>query len=313
MPHATNQIVEMDERTYHDDPHDMPSLSSHIAHLLVSESPAHAYEAHPRLGGRPFAPTDEMDFGTIGHSILLKSGDSRIKTVVAAADLFVEKELRYRAGEPFRDWTMKAAQKARKEIRAGGGVPVLQRDIDDAIVMATEARRQFKADWLIANPEQCRREVVLLWSERARNGMDVPCRARLDLLSLERGLIEDLKCVASANPKKLTKHIESFGSDIQAAGYTRAVETIVPQLAGRVRFNWTFVSTSRPFCVVRRHPAGSMRLVGETLWARAVDTWAECLDTGVWPGYDDEDQGLEASSFAMARLMGQQEEEGQAA
>lgn len=311
------QIVEMSDAEYHNDPHDLPSLSASIAHMLTSKSAAHAYEAHPKLGGRPFEPSSEMDFGSLCHAVLIGAGGERIKTVRAATDLHTgsgaKKQLRYMAGEAFTDWKMGAAQDARDEIRAAGNIPVLQRDIDAAQTLAIAARRQFKPEWLIASPEQHRREAVLLWHETARNGMSVPCRAKLDLLSVERGLIEDLKCPDSAHPKKVAKHVETYGSHVQYAAYVSALGAIVPALVGRVRYSWVFCETSRPYCVLRRHPAGSLRQLGEALWLTAVNRWAECLDSDRWPGYDDEDRGIEASHFAMQELIESELEEGEAA
>ena len=44
-------IHDIPPREYHADPCPAPSLSRSIAKLLVERSPAHAYAAHPRLGG----------------------------------------------------------------------------------------------------------------------------------------------------------------------------------------------------------------------------------------------------------------------
>jgi hypothetical protein len=311
------EIVQMSDVEYHRDPCDLPSLSASIGHILTNDSPAHAFEAHPKLGGRPYAPTSDMDFGTLSHAVLLKAGWERIKTVRAAEDIYVYKgtkreRLVLRGGEPFPDWKLKAAQEARDEIRESGCVPVLQRDIDEANALAEAARRQFKRGWLIASPDAYKREHALLWTERASNGMDVQCRAKLDLLDDVHGMIEDLKCPDSARPDKIGRHLETYGGPIQAAAYTSALGKIVPALQGRVRYRWTFVETRRPHCVVRRYPAGSMRQLGEVLWQQAVDLWAHCLDTGVWPGYDDEERGIEASSYAMAKLT-ESQGEGEAA
>ena len=311
------EIVQMSDVDYHNDPCDLPSLSASIAHLLTAESPAHAFEAHPKLGGRPFEPTTEMDYGTLGHAILLKAGWERIKVVHAAADLYTgsgaKKQLRYRAGEPFEDWKMGAAQDMRDEQREAGNVPVLQRDVEAAQRMADMARLQFKADWLIADPEKCKREHVLLWTERASNGAPVQCRAKLDLLSEQRGIVEDLKCAMSSHPKKVARHLETYGGAVQSAAYTSAVGKVFPALLGRVQFKWTFVATSRPFCVLRRRPGGTMRQLGEALWQQAIDRWALCLETGEWPGYGTEERAVQANPYTLRDLMEAEGDEEEAA
>lgn len=309
-------LVQMSDAEYFADPHDLPSLSASIAHILTSESPLHAFTAHPRLGGEPWAPSREMDLGTLGHAILLGVGYDRIKTGHAALDLYTgqgaKRRLRYKAGEPFTDWKMGAAQDMRDEIREAGCIPVLQREVDEANAMAQAARRQFKRTWLIAAPEQHRREQVALWFETASNGMQVPCRAKIDLLSLDLGMIEDLKTLERANPRGLAKHVETYGSHVQYGAYTSAIATLVPELAGCTSFHWTFVESRKPHCVVRRHPSGMMRQLGETLWRLAVERWAECLDTGEWPGYDTDDGPLEPSPWSLRELI-EEETEGAAA
>ena len=60
---------------YHADPSERPSLSSHLAGILLARSPAHAKLSHPRFGGAfPDKPSDEMNVGSIIHGLLLGGG-----------------------------------------------------------------------------------------------------------------------------------------------------------------------------------------------------------------------------------------------
>ena len=312
------QIVQMSETEYHSNAGlDLPALSASVANVLLNQSAEHAWMVHPLLGGQPFEPTDAKDGGTLMHSVLLRSNDPRIKIPIAATDVYVYKgtkreELRYKAGEAFRDYGLQAAQDARDSIRAAGGIPTLQSDVDAAAKSAEEVRRKFKPHWLIADPQSHAVERVVLWEETASNGMAVQCRARMDIVEPRTGEIEDLKTCRSAHPKAARAHVEAYGGVVQHGAYVSALEHALPALAGRVRYHWVFVESARPHAVLRARPAGSMRTLGEALWRRAVDQWAHCLETGVWAGYNIEDVEFESSPWAMTALI-EAEEGSQAA
>jgi hypothetical protein len=50
-----------------------------------------------------------------------------------------------------------------------------------------------------------------------------------------------------------------------------------------------------------------MRTLGAALWRTAVDRFAECLESGIWPGYHDDETEIEASPRAMANLIEMEE------
>lgn len=305
------EIVQMSEAEYHADPLGV-SLSASIANILLTQSAEHAWAAHPKLGGLRRPPTKSMDLGTLGHSVLLQSNDKRISVPRAAVDVYVYKgtkreQLRYRAGEAFRDYGLEAAQEARKDIEAAGGISVLQHEVDDAAAMAEVARRKFKPHWLIADPQAHQVERVVLWEEQASNGMLVQCRARMDLVDERTGEAEDLKCVADARYQKCCGHVESYGGAVQHGGYVSALEHAWPTMAGRIEYRWVFVETDQPHAVRRCGPAGTMRHVGAAMWRIAVDRWAECLSSGNWPGYNDDETEIEASARSLERVLEMEE------
>src|SRR5262245_50563917 len=58
------------------DPCPAPSLSASIAHILLSQSPRHAWEAHPRLNPH-YEPeeAEAFDLGTAAHAYLLEGAE----------------------------------------------------------------------------------------------------------------------------------------------------------------------------------------------------------------------------------------------
>lgn len=274
-------LVAMPAEQYHADPCATPSLSSSIAHTLVSQSPAHAWLKHPRLGGKPSVATAAMNEGTLIHELLLRDeGELSDRLVVVNAD----------------DWRTKSAQGLRALARAEGKLAVLARDIDTAReasvhIMARLIKRGIRLSGAS--------EVAAFWVEHASDGTPVQCRGLFDHVLIGDGLIYDLKKSKSAHPKALRKTVEQYGYHVQATAYRRALEQIDPKLAGRVAFRWLFVESKAPYGVTVAEPRGSMRVLGDACWSQAVDTWAHCVATGEWPAYPDEIVGIEASRWAL--------------
>jgi hypothetical protein len=276
---------------YHADPCAAPSLSSSIAHLLVAKSPAHAWLAHPRLGAQPVASTPAMDEGTLLHELILRPSEAQERLVVVTAD----------------NWRTKAAQEQREAARAEGKLAILERDLMAALQASVEILNRFRGLGVVLSGAS---EVAAFWQEHASDGTVVQCRGMFDHVLRAEGVIYDLKKSRTAHPKAIPKHVESYGYHIQATAYRRALEQIEPQHAGRVQFRWLFVEAVAPYGVTVAEPAGSMRALGDACWSQAVDTWAQCLATGEWPGYSREVQRIEASPWA---LQGAFEEDGEAA
>src|SRR5258708_36421550 len=108
------RILNVTEAAYHSDPCVRPSLSSSIAHTLVTQSPRHAWLEHPRLGGSKDSiakRTKTMDEGQILHKLLLGAG-AKFEMVVAD------------------DWRTNASKESRAAIEAGGKIAVLAKNFE---------------------------------------------------------------------------------------------------------------------------------------------------------------------------------------
>src|SRR5574341_1408461 len=98
-----------------------PSFSASLAHVLLTKSPRHAWIAHPRLNPawQPEA-TEQTEFGTIAHALLLERDESRVVVVDAA------------------DWRTNAAKEQRARARAEGKFPILAEKFATVRAMVTE-------------------------------------------------------------------------------------------------------------------------------------------------------------------------------
>lgn len=251
----------MTAETYHADPAPEPSLSASIAHILLSQSPRHAWTAHPKLNPDYEREVDgKFDLGTAVHALLLE-GEQVFELVNAT------------------DWRTKAAQEARDAIRAAGKIPLLTDQAETVGEMAKAAREQLKAFAPVPFTDG-RPEESLVWQEA--NG--VWCRARLDWIATDETRIWDYKSTGgSAHPEAWTRGpLFANGYDIQAAFYRRGV-----QMVGGPEPEFTFV-------VQETYPPYALSVIGlgpdvVTLATKkvlaAIELWGACLKEKVWPAY----------------------------
>jgi len=252
------RFLEVDPEAYHQ----LDGLSASIATTLITRSPLHAWTQHPKFGAKGKTPTKSMDRGTVVHALVLGKG----------------KEF---AALPFDDFRTNAAKAARDAARDKGLVPIKTEDLDDARVIAERVTSQLADHGIHLTGES---EVAIEWYEPSSHG-PVLCRCMMDHLLLEAGTIVDLKISASAAPPSIERSAETFGYAIQRAAYTRALEAVRPELAGRVDFLFAFGEPEEPYALNLCRGDGAFREVGERRWLRAVEQWASCLNTNTWPAY----------------------------
>ena len=258
-----------------------PSLSSSIATTVVNQSPKHAWAKHPRLGnlgGK--SATKAMDMGTLVHALVLGAGKEILRC-------------------DFENWKTKKAQAMRDEARAAGFVPILAEEYDAAELAALHIKAQLIERGIVLDGES---EIAIEWEAESALG-PVLCRGLMDHLVERRGRIIDLKTSRDANPREFAKSCIRYGYDIQHTAYTQALEALHPELAGRVEMDFVVVELEPPYIVGVYTPDGSMREYGRRRWQRALDTWAGCLRSGTWPGYEH------ARYISVPRWALQQEEE----
>ena len=179
----------------------------------------------------------------------------------------------------------KAAKEDRDQAYADGKTPVLARELEKFKKIAAILKGKLSAAGMVFD---CETELVALWTETATDGTRVPCRAMLDHWSLKRAMVDDLKTAASAEPEKINRSGADKGYDIQAAAYNRAAHAIHPELVGRVQSRARLLRDRRPIRgdgQVDRGRGGNFYELGEMRWQRGIDTFAWCMNTGIWPEY----------------------------
>lgn len=255
---------------YHAGATTTPSLTSSIARLLVSKSPAHARAAHPVLN--PGLERDEdakFDLGTAFHELFLRGEDCMAVWV----------------GD---SWRTNDAKEFAAAARGDGKIPMLLEQAGRVRSMNAEARAQLEQHraqpslFTDGKPEQ-----TLIWED----DHGVICRARLDWLRDDYTAIDDLKSTsASADPQRWLRTAYGMGADMQVAFYVRGVERLT---GTRPVFRYCVVETYEPYALSVVDLAPSAMALAEEKVQRAIDLWAECLENDSWPSYTDQVASLE--------------------
>jgi hypothetical protein len=126
--------------------------------------------------------------------------------------------------------------------------------------------------------EEGEAESSYIWKEHG-----IWMKVRPDWISADRKIILDYKTTGtSAQPEDFNGIIASTGLDIQHAFYKRGVHNI--ERSDPVMY-FFIQETSEPYLCSLISLDPSFHEMGEQKVRRGMGLWAECLSTGIWPGY----------------------------
>lgn len=286
----TTGVHTIDATDYHNDTvADQPTLSASIAAILCTQTPAHAWVAHPKLNPN-FERHEEQKFdvGTCAHSLLLE-GESAVRVVYAD------------------DWRTKEAKELRDQARAHGQTPLLEKHWDAVQAMVAAIRVQL--DRVDAHPSlftDGKPEQTLVWDEDG-----VTCRARLDWLRDDHRAADDLKTTSrSANPEAWARSLFGSGRDVQAALYRRAIRAVTGVDAD---FRYCIAETYPPYAMSVVSLAPSALALADEKVGWAIDVWRDCLKNDRWPAYTNRVAYAELPAWEEARWLDREAREDVAA
>lgn len=128
----------------------------------------------------------------------------------------------------------------------------------------------------------------------------VPCRARFDALSepTRNGVYAvDLKTTVDATKAGFESSVKRYGYDVQVAHYDDTLRAATGH--GVDRFLLIAVEKSGPFEVAVFELPELWRQMGRTKAAEARRVFAECVESGEWPGYSTDVQFLDPPAWAV--------------
>lgn len=224
----------------------------------------------------PPPTTKAFDFGKLSHRLVL--GEGSVIQIVDADN-----------------WLSKAAKEQRDAARADGAVPVLRSEYD-----AARAMRQAVFDHPVAGAlfTSGSAELSGYWQDEPT---DIRLRFRPDWLTghINRVTCIDYKTTISANPDEFVRSVAKYGYHQQAAWY---LDGLAANGIDGARFLFVAAEKTPP------HPVSVIELddeaitEGRRLNRLAIDTYARCTETGVWPAYGDDITLISLPAWALPEL-----------
>ncbi len=252
--------TDLSNEAYHAD---KTSLSSSGARKLLPPS-CPAKFRHEQ--DNPPAPSKTFDYGNAAHKTVLGNGPDLILV-----------------DHP--EWTTKEAKAEVAAARAQGGIPLKRHELDMVEAMAAAIRRHPLAAALL-DPAFGAPEQSGFWIDGPTG---IRRRVRFDWLpSVHSGrlIIPDYKTAADASDRAMEKEIEKYGYNCQAAWYEEAAYAL--DLGGQDSEMLLIVQEKKPPYLVNVIGFEFFsREIGRAKNRAAIETFADCMSTGHWPGYAD--------------------------
>lgn len=257
--------------------HRNEALSSTGAKKLTAPStPAHFREwfDSPEKASKPF------EIGRAAHTVVLGTG---APLHVVDAD----------------SWQTKAAREERELARDMGRIPVLQKEYEQVQAMADAIRSHPLAGFLFQRQRyEAGRlieatgtpEVSLFWRDEMAG---VEKRCRLDWLPsrLTRDgmlVVPDYKTCVSASDDACDRAVRDYGYHQQGQWNTEGIEACGLSGGAPVLFVFVFQEKNPPYLInIKAIERQTMQVAERKNW-EAARLFAQCTESGVWPGYSDQ-------------------------
>lgn len=250
----------------------------------ILDSPAH-YQAALKF---KMVPTPAMEMGTALHCRVLDGATAFDRQYVKKPDGL---SLATKEGKAWK------AELGRKKVLSEGG----KDDPWGSVQGMTEALGKLayfdptQKDYIKYN------EVSIYWEWEG-----VQCKARLDRVDLETGLVLDLKTTDTVEPELFTKKVVGLGYDFQAAYYAKAAE-----VAFGKKFDFIFAGVERkaPYTVDLFQVDEEMMAEATAKCIAALRLLRTCNETGEWPNRPATVRRLSYPSWYTPYSQPQQEED----
>jgi hypothetical protein len=255
----------MPAEVYHADPVPGGSLSSTGLRKLTEPSTPAAFK---EWRDNPPLPTPAFNFGHAAHKEVLGEGAELVT--------FPKVDGRTREGKAVRA-DMDAAL-------AAGKIVLTEEDYAVVKAMVAKLKEHRLAMALLTGGTS---EAAMFWRDPET---DVWCRSMVDKLRERRNgrlTLVDYKTADSAHPDKFCRKAWDYGYPQQDDHYSTGARVL--GLAEVVDFAFVVQEKWPPYLVnvVQFNEADRRR--GRQLNRTAIDTYVRCTETGIWPGYGDQD------------------------
>lgn len=259
VPHV---IADMTNEQYHS--HSAISKSSLD---LIRRSPLHYYiEKIGTDEDLKRKQTKAMNVGTAFHLLALEPDKFD-------AHVAVSPELNKATKEGKATW---AAFEAANQ----GKILLRPDDMEDLREMAKMIQAHPAAKFLLQGKGMV--EASIFWRDDIYNA---DCRARPDWMR-DDGLLIDIKTCEDASPAQFDRHFWNYRYHVQAAFYLDGYKAVY----GKESPGFVFIVVEKkpPYAVSVRMITPEYTEIGRRAYLENLETYAKCLETGIFPGYGNE-------------------------
>ncbi|MFJ1539353.1 PD-(D/E)XK nuclease-like domain-containing protein [Micromonospora chalcea] len=260
-------VYNIPEALYHSDPVPGGSLSCSGAKKILPPS-CPALFKHEQEHGQPHKKAFEI--GSAAHKMVLGVGPELVEFAGTGANPEV--------------W-QKADDKAEvAAIRKRGAIPLKPSEMAQVKAMGKALREHPIASALLI-PEGGKAEQTLVWQD-AETG--IACRALVDWLPNRNGnrlVIGDYKSSVSANPEDFRKAAYNYGYCMQNPWYLDGIRAL--GLDDDPDFVFVVQMKTPPYLVSLIRLDEEALRIGAERNRKARRIFADCLESGVWPGFTD--------------------------
>ncbi len=270
---------------YHQDNCPGPSISSSGLRTIENECPAEFW-AFSHLNRDAFEQPvkTHFSFGRAAHTLLL--GDEKFKKLYAVRP---SKWDSWRSGEA----------KAWREMQIE-----LERDVltHEDMAKITHMAAMMAQHPLIMGAKllEGTLEASLVWQD-AETGIWL--KARPDVIPEFDGTISDYKTTSDATPRFCHNTIAKFGYHMQMALCAEGMKAVLGREASN--FLLVFQQSTPPFHVTPVEVSSEAIYWGRRQVRRSLNTFAECMESGHWPGYSEEIPVFNLPTWLVERLIEQ--------
>lgn len=260
--------------------HSWPYLSNSMMTILHNSSPAHLQY---RLAN-PEPPTDAMLLGSALHTAILEPMKFPFEY--------------YRAEKTDKRTTAGKERFAEQQAESAGRTILDADKYDEVLAIRDAVLSNRKIAKILSYIDPQFREVSLVWDDEITG---VRCKARLDGTCMHPGLgmVIDPKSTVNASRAAFSKAIYEYGYGRQGVHYLEGLKA-----------HDTFLDhfVLMPFEKTPPYASALYRLDDECMNAstkqrrRLINLYAECLDSGIWPGYGEFLQDISLPRWATTQI-----------
>lgn len=249
----------MSDEVYHADPVEGGSLSSTGARAILKSPARFAWDRTHRRESSAF------DVGHAAHAKILGVGLGVVE--YPAEHLTPSGNISTKAATA--EWARAARER--------GLAPVTPQQMADVDAMAEAVLAYKPAQDLLEAPGKSEQSV---FTEDPETGAWL--RVRIDRLG-NNWTATDLKTTTDANPDEFRRDVAKYGYDVQQMFYLYALDLV---RGGTHRFRFIVVEKTPPYLVSVNELDAEFEAIGRQRMRRAIDTYAACMESGEWPGYE---------------------------